>query len=114
MNIHAFTSRGVHVISCSGALESSSGDDGLYQAFEMALASGVRYLILDFSGLDAVDSAGIGTVVHCAKRAAEVGAELKLVVAGSGPVHTAFTVARLDRAFDIFDDLGPAAASFTF
>ncbi len=112
MKIESFTSRGVHVLAGSGELKMGSGDDELRSAFRQAVAAGARFLVLDFSDLDWVDSAGIGAVVRCGTHAAEKAAVLKIVLAAKGPVRKIFTATHLDRAFEVFDDIGSAVSSF--
>lgn len=112
MNIESSTSRGVLVLACSGELKLGSGDDALGLAFDEAVATGARLLVLDLSRLKWMDSAGIGAVVRCGKHAAEKGAVLKIVVAAEGRVRKILSVTQLDRAFEIFDELEPALASF--
>ncbi len=112
MKIDSFTLRGVHVLAGSGQLKLGSGDEELPDAFDRALQAGARAIVLDFSSLKWIDSAGIGAVVRCGKHGAERGALVKIVLGPEGPVRSIFSVTCLDRAFEVFDDLTSAVRSF--
>lgn len=112
LKLETFLSRGVQVLTGSGNLKLGEGDGVLERAFDEAVAAGARFLVLDFSDLEWVDSAGVGAIARCAKRAAEKGAVLKIVAPVEGPVRRVFSVTQLDRAIEIFDDLGSAVGSF--
>ncbi len=112
MKLESFAVRGVHVLAGSGELGLGAGDEALRRMFDLALAQGARRLVLDFSKLNRIDSAGIGEVVRCGKHAAEKGAVFKIVLAPQGRVRSIFTVTFLDRAFEVFDDLAAAVKSF--
>jgi anti-anti-sigma factor len=72
------------------------------------LASGVRNIVFDFSGLTHVDSTGIGRCIASLNLVMQAGGKLHIACAG-GQVRDAFRVTQLDRVFRFFDD--PAAAS---
>jgi anti-anti-sigma factor len=68
--------------------------------------------VLDLRLLSYLDSAGIGAIVGCAKQGASLGRVVKVVLFPSGPAKRIFKVTQLERAFEIFDDLDTAIASF--
>jgi anti-sigma B factor antagonist len=68
---------------------------------------------LDLTRLSYLDSAGIGALVACSKKAAAKGSILKLAVPPGGPVRRIFELTQLEKAFEIFDDADSAAASFS-
>lgn len=104
--------RGVRVITCSGELKSGAGDEDLLREFDLALAAGARWIVLDFVGLAWLDSAGVGAVVACSKRADERGAVMKVALVDGGRVQKIFKAVCLDQALAIFGSLDDAVNSF--
>ena len=58
-----------------------------------------------------MDSAGIGELVACYKRAAEAGAKLKLLNP-SGRVSDLLSLTKLQQVFDIYNDEKDALVSY--
>ena len=74
-----------------------------------------RKLVLDLSGVEFVDSAGLAELLSLARVSAKAGGELK-VVAPSPDVRSLFTLVCLHRVVDVYNDLGevlrePSASS---
>lgn len=105
--------RGIRVLACVGALTVGDGADELEGAFERALRSASRGIVLDLTRSTYLDSAGIGAVVSCSKKAAAAGIVMKVALSISGPVRKIFELTQLERGFEIFEDADAAAASFT-
>ena len=74
------------------------------------IEQGERDFVLDMLGVPWLDSSGMGEVFACYKRAREAGGAVRLVLRGKS--YSLFTITRLDRVFDIFDDTESAVASF--
>jgi Methylase involved in ubiquinone/menaquinone biosynthesis len=70
---------GVHVFACEGELGLHKGDAELLAAVESSLDAGARRIVLDLTRLSWLDSAGIGAVVACSKRAADRAAIVRVV-----------------------------------
>jgi len=104
--------RGIPVLACRGAMTVGGGADELDEAFENALNPAADGIVLDLTRLSYLDSAGIGAVVACSKKAAAAGVVMKIALARSGPVRRIFELTQLERGFEIFDDADSAAASF--
>lgn len=68
-------------------------------------------VLLDLSGLRFVDSAGVGALLSCLRRANAAGGDLKLF-GMTPPVRAVFDIARMHRIFDIFETREEAAAAF--
>jgi anti-sigma B factor antagonist len=77
------------------------GDEEVIAACGEALEAGARWIVLDLTKVTYLDSAGVGAIVSCSKRAADRAAVMRLVVA-DGPVRRVLELTHLDRAFDIF------------
>ena len=99
------------VVHCEGKIYLGNGDEDLAKAVKTVLGEGHKRLVVDLSGVTAMDSAGLGEVVACKKRAMDNKAEVKIVIppASKIPLHVQ-TCIRL--AFEAFDDVGKAAGSF--
>ena len=70
---------------------------------------GLRKLVLDFSGLNYIDSAGIGFVAVCVSMLEQAGG--RIAIAGAaGQVKELLTLTHVDRVVSIYPDL-PSARS---
>jgi len=69
--------------------------------------------VVDMSRADSLDSAALGELVACLKRARQSGGDVKLVVRPDGIVHELLQMMCLDRVFQIFGDEKEATAAFT-
>jgi len=67
---------------------------------------GQNQLVLDLSGVDFVDSSGLGAIVSCLKR---LGPRGNLAIAGAkGAVSRLFTLTRMDKVFALHDTVDAA------
>jgi len=76
------------------------------------IEDGQPKFVVDLTHAESLDSAAIGELVSCLKRAREDGGDLKLVVRPEGIVHELLQLMHLDRVFQIFGDGREAAAAF--
>ncbi len=95
------------VLSVGGDLDVVGAPD-LRQAVVTAVADGSRLLALDLSGLDFVDSFGIGAVVGALKRLRQRGGDLALVCP-SPRIRRVFEICDLDRILALHDSIGSVA-----
>ena len=96
----------VSVVAVAGELDLGSAPR-LRDAALRQLLAGDRALVLDFSGLEFIDSTGLGTVVAVLKRARSLDADLRLVI--SRPrIATPFSLTGVDGLLPIHDDLDAA------
>ena len=78
-------------------------------AIRQPIQQGLKKLVLDFSGLKFIDSAGIGVVAVCIGLMERAGG--KLAVAGAeGQVKNTLALTHLDRVLRMYPDL-PSAQS---
>ena len=91
--------------------------DGAHLVFRDALIrlieEGQADFVVDLTRSDSLDSAAVGELVACLKRAREYGGDLKLVVRPQGIVHELLQLMKLDRVFQIFSDNMEASARFS-
>ncbi|HZW45921.1 MAG TPA: STAS domain-containing protein [Microvirga sp.] len=70
------------------------------------IEAGHSQVVLDMSGVEFVDSSGLGALVSCLKR---IGPRGKLAIAGaSGAVIRLFSLTRMDRVFSLHDTVDAA------
>jgi anti-sigma B factor antagonist len=87
----------------------SACEEVLMQAYDEASAPGTRALVLNFSGLEYMNSGGIGTIVTLLVRANRQKQRL-LAYGLTDHYRQIFELTRLDEAISIFDD-EPSALS---
>jgi len=100
---------GATVLAVGGELDLGS-TPRLRDAALKRLLAGDAVLVLDLSGLEFLDSTGLGVVVAILKRARALGADLRLVVSRDR-VRAPFTITGVDRLLPIHDDLDAALAA---
>jgi anti-anti-sigma factor len=71
----------------------------------------VRKLVLDLSGVDRVDSTGIGVIVTSSAKLKKAGGEMRLCGA-KGMVHDMMYTANIHRIISFHETIEEAAASF--
>ena len=101
------------VLRIEGEITSAS-EKPLMDAFARAVADGAKTVILDFSGLDYMNSGGIGLLVTLLVRAQRQGQKL-IAVGLNDHYRQIFSLTRLDEAISIHDSteaaLGAAVRS---
>jgi anti-sigma B factor antagonist len=86
-----------------------ASEDALMDAYA-GVAPGVRSIVLDFTGLDYMNSGGIGLLVTLLVRAQRAGQRL-LAIGLSEHYREILALTRLDEAIGIHDDEGAALAA---
>ncbi len=104
----------IRVLTMSGNLLYSKPESlaDLRTHVEKALEDEDLRLILDFTEVHYVDSAGIGETAACYKRIRERAGMMKVVVKPTGKPEELFTLTHMDRAFEMYPDIETALASF--
>jgi anti-sigma B factor antagonist len=74
------------------------------------VVSGQVNLSIDLSGVEFIDSTGLGALIGARRRVHAFNGSLRLI-APSDPVMKVFTVTGLNRVFDIVDPVSDAEAS---
>jgi len=92
-----------------GSLEAGHVMD--FREAVMGLLRGGDRVVLDLGRVNFMDSSGLGAIVALGRSLSRSGGELRL--ANVTPhVRTVFELTRLHRAFEIYDTVEEAAASF--
>ncbi len=100
----------ITVLAVSGNLDSLTVPE-IRPEIEKIVASGVRKVALDLSGLEVIDSSGIGAIVSLFKRVRGLGGDVKIVGVRGQP-REILRLLGLERAFDIVPSLEDAASRF--
>jgi anti-anti-sigma factor len=100
---------GTAILRVSGDITSASEPE-LSAAYSTAVDAGARTVILDFSGLEYMNSGGIGLLVTMLVRAQRGGVRL-MAMGLSDHYRQIFELTRLDEAITIHDDEAAAMAA---
>ena len=98
MRIKVDRTGSICTLRLSGKLAVGDGDRDLREYIRRLLDEGERRFILNMLRLSFVDSAGLGETVACKKRAAEKGADVRLVLKPRGKPEEVFLH---DRPFQL-------------
>ncbi|HYV85918.1 MAG TPA: STAS domain-containing protein [Patescibacteria group bacterium] len=101
----------VRVIELKGRITLGAGDLELRKAVQTQLDAGNTAVVLGMQGVEYIDSAGLGELVACKKRASAKGGNVKLVMP-SESVYKVLSIVSLHLVFEIFDNEAKAVASF--
>jgi anti-sigma B factor antagonist len=106
MDINLKTVDGVNVLSVEGRFDSSCVDK--YKRYvKTHLDDESNHFIFDLSGLDFIDSTGLGLLVYFLKRNSENNGTTKICGLGT-KVQMVFEVTKSYEIFDIYDDIESA------
>ncbi|MGD8374624.1 MAG: STAS domain-containing protein [Acidobacteriota bacterium] len=101
----------VTVVDLNGKITIGEGDVMLREAVDGVLKEDRKKILLNLAKISYMDSAGIGELVACYKRAREKGGELKLLNP-SGKVFDLLQLTKLEEIFETHRDEGQAVKSF--
>jgi anti-sigma B factor antagonist len=101
----------VQIVDLSGKITIAEGAIELRRLIDDLLESGRSKILLSLDKVGFVDSAGLGEVVACYKRALEKGGTIK-ILRPSGKVADLLSLTRITEIFEIYQDEGEAIASF--
>lgn len=101
----------VSVVDLSGKITIGEGDIVLREKVNGLLESGNQHILLNLEKVSYMDSAGIGELVACYKRAKEKTGTVKLLNP-SGKVFDLLQLTKLEEVFETFTDEGEALVSF--
>jgi anti-sigma B factor antagonist len=101
----------VRVIDLKGRITLGAGDLELRKAVQDQLDAGNTNVVLNMQGVEYIDSAGLGELVACKKRAAAKGGNVKLIMPNES-VYKVLSIVSLHLVFEIFDSEAKAIGSF--
>lgn len=111
MVIHERRVGAVTILALSGRLVLDDGDVLLRERVDALVNSGDVRIVIDFSDLDYVDSAGIGVLIAKYLSVRRKGGSLKLLHL-SMRAHHALEITHLLTVFETFEDESTAVTSF--
>jgi anti-sigma B factor antagonist len=109
VEVHPTEDPTASVVAIFGDVTSGS-EPALMAAFGTAVDGGARTIVLDFAGLEYMNSGGIGLLVTLLVRAKRQGQRL-LAVGLSDHYREIFSLIRLDEAIGIHEDANAALAA---
>jgi len=101
----------VVVVDLSGKITIGEGDVVLRERVHNLLDAGHKAILLNLEKVSYMDSAGIGELVACYKRAKEKEGTVKLLNP-SGKVYDLLQLTKLEEVFETFRDEKEALVSF--
>jgi len=101
----------VTVVDVSGKITIGVGDVVLRDTVHELLDNGKQHILLNLERVSYMDSAGIGELVACYKRAKEKEGTVKLLNP-SGKVYDLLQLTKLEEVFETYRDEKEALVSF--
>ena len=101
----------VRIVDLKGKITLGTGDLALRESVNGLLDEGHSRIVLNLKGVDYIDSAGIGELVACKKRAVAKGGDVKLLMPSEG-VYKVLSIVSLHLIFQILSDETQAVTSF--
>ena len=111
MKLDLRESDGVSILVLAGQLTGGGGDEEFREAIDTLLAAGRNRILVDFTDVTFMDSAGMGELVSGHRTVQRFGGNLK-ILNPTKRVHNSLTMAKLLPIFEIFDDEDAAVKSF--
>ena len=101
----------VTIVDLNGKITIGEGDVLLRDTVEKVINDGGKQILLNLGKVSYMDSAGIGELVACYKRAKENGGQLKLLNP-TGKVFDLLQLTKLEEIFETYRDEMDAIRSF--
>lgn len=111
MNVATRQIDDVVVLDLQGPLTSGVGDEALRESINSNLVEGACKILINLSGVDRIDSTGIGQLVASIKMASRFGSSIKLVRINNKVRHI-LNLSKLLPLLDFYEDEGDALRSF--
>lgn len=111
MKIEVNHAEGVTVLKPKGKITIGVGDVALRDAVREALEANARKILVNLSGVTAMDSSGIGELVSAYTTVTNRGGKLKLTNLPP-KVNDILQITQLVSVFETFENEGEAIASF--
>jgi anti-anti-sigma factor len=99
----------VVIASVSGELD-LAGAPSTGEAIGEGVPTSARTLVVDFTGLEFIDSSGIAMLFNLARRLGGRRQELRVVARGGGPVARVLEIVEFNRAAPVHETLDDALA----
>jgi anti-anti-sigma factor len=100
----------VTVVTLQGSLTRGRNLGRVERQLQKLVADGSRKLVLDFSDLTSIDSAGLGLLLVCTGTMEQAGGQFA-VAGAAGKTKQILEMARLQRVVSVYPDLTTALAA---
>ena len=111
MNLDLREKDGINILVLGGQLTGGGGDEQFREAIDTLLAAGRAQILVDFTEITFMDSAGMGELVSGRRTVERFGGALKILNPNQR-VHNSLTLAKLLPIFEVFDDEEKALGSY--
>ena len=101
--------KGWEVLTVTGEIDMATAPR-FRQRLLALISGGAQNVVIDLSGVDYIDSTGLGVLMGGAKRVRSTGGDIRLVTTGSR-LADLIELTRLDRVLDVFDSVSAATES---
>src|ERR1043165_5562172 len=102
----------VNVVKMIGRLTPDENDDILFNSVRQLVEAGEKFFLLDLSGVNYINSTGIGSIIQAYRLVQNKEGDLKLFNPSQCVSHI-IQVSKLDSIFKIFRDQEAAIKSFS-
>jgi anti-sigma B factor antagonist len=102
----------ITVFEISGRLQLGNLLQSVESAIRALMDGGARKLVIDLTGLNTIDSSGIGMLVSCSGQMEQRGGQMR-AVGSHGDVDRVFKMVHMDRVLPLDPDLASACRSFS-
>ena len=109
--IHEREREGILILDVIGRLIVGQTSGALRERIQAAIAAGKRDMVLNLSGVDYIDSTGLGTMVMCFRFAQAAGGALKLLKLNRRELEL-LVLTKLTTVFDIYNEEQDALNSY--
>jgi anti-sigma B factor antagonist len=103
--------QGITLLSLKGRLDALTAPD-LRPTIDSIVSGARRRVVCDLHDLETIDSSGVGAIVSLFKRSRMKGGDVKIARLRGQPKEI-FRLLRLDRAFELFEEIEPAIQRLT-
>ncbi len=101
----------VSVLILSGELTLDDGDIAFGRYVDQMIEAGRRQFVIDLSGVNYIDSAGVGMLVAESKRVTQHGGAMRLARL-TARSHHLLAMLKLKFVFEVYNDVDAAVRSF--
>ena len=111
LEIHRKEREGVTILDMKGRITVGPEAGAMREAVAMAVADGVRQLVLNLEHVDFIDSTGLGAVVMCSTTMRKAGGAVKLLNLNRRNIEL-LVMTKLATVFETYTDETDAVNSF--
>lgn len=111
MQIKEKIENSVAILSFKGDLLGEPDTSNVRNKIHSLVTDNIKRIVIDLSGVNYMNSSGIGTLIACLTTVRNGGGELRLANVG-GKVQNLFVITQLVKVFDTYETVERAIANF--